>query len=405
MNILYIRPSDYKELFKITGPLFAFIVPWACVLLGQLLQLCTIIIPVYSSFYLIILGNMITLFLIAFLIQIVFPQPLAFQRKTFWETDLSVRFQWIIKRLLAIYFMIQVFQVIYFQGVPLIWLFLGIPKTYFDFGIQSLNGLLNAIYLLASTGYFLMYLKNRTKRKLLFLILLLFVPVLLVSRQLLISLFLQIMCCALIFYPQWIRYFIRMGLLILCVFIYIGNLRTGLQTIVAILGPKEFIPEFFYPFLWVYAYIVTPFNNINAAMDVITPLNEPYYELRSLLPSLFRDTLGLEGGQTGFSLVHDNMTVSTFYLEPLLDFGGGWAFVFMALFQCWLMYAYRKAVRSQLPAHIIEYAVLYMITILSVFSNLLLFLPVIAQLVILNLAKIKLFRKKGALFISLGAKV
>jgi oligosaccharide repeat unit polymerase len=402
---MYIRPSDYRELFKVSGPLFAFIIPWVCVLLGQYLELCEIIIPVYSSFYLIVLGNMGSLCLIAFFFQTFFPQPLGFSYKDGEKIDLSAHFQRIVKGLLILYFVIQAFQVVYFQGVPLIWLFWDIPKTYFDFGIQSLNGLLNAIYLLATTGYFLIYLKDKGKKRLVFLFFLLSVPLFLVSRQLLISVFLQIACCALIYRPRLIRTFFKAGLGILFLFVYIGNLRTGLETIVTILGPKDFVPPIFYPFLWIYAYIVTPFNNINAVMDSITPLYAPYYEIRSLLPSLFRNNLGLEGGETGFSLVHENMTVSTFYLEPLLDFGPVWAFVFMALFQCWLFRSYRKAVKSRLNADIMEYAVLYMITILSIFSNLLLFLPVITQLVILNLAKIKWFRKRGDVWMSIGAKI
>ncbi len=401
----YIRISDYRALFKPTGPLFAFIVPWTLVIIGQLLQLCDIIVPVYSSFYLIVIGNMLTLCGIAFTYQTFMPLSLSLNRQTFENIVFSRRFKLIISLLLGFYLSLQVLQVILCQGFPLLWIFQRSAKTYMDYGIQSLNGLLNAIYLVGTTGFFLIYLKQKGKMRFVFLMFLMAIPIFLVTRQLMISLFLQISCCALIYNPRLIRTFLKIACVILILFMVVGNLRTGLDTLISILGPKDYIPTLFYPFLWIYAYIVTPFNNVNASIDTITPLGSLYHELMPLLPSFFRQSASLEGGYTGFELVHKNMTVSTFYIEPLLDFGRVWAFVFMAVFQFFLVRSYRKALYSRLPLHIMEYSVYYMITCLSIFSNLLLFLPVVAQLLVLNVIKIQLRKKKGHLFIAAGPNI
>ena len=389
----YIRFSDYKDLFKPTGPLFAFIVPWLLVITGQLLQLCNIIKPVYSSFYLVVIGNILTFIIIAFVLQTFAPQYLSGQKKELGDIEFSSRFQSLIYILLTVYLACELFQVILFQGFPLAWLLLKMQKTYFDFGVSSLNGLLNAVYLFATTGFYLIFLKRRSSSKLLLLLFLFSIPILLVSRQLLVSLFLQISCCSIIYSPKNIKKFVKYGIALFIIFIVVGNFRTGINTLINILQPKSYIPEFLYPLLWIYAYVVTPFNNVNANIDSITPLGMPYNELTSLVPSFLRNSLEFDASGTGFSLVHSNMTVSTFYIEPLLDFGRIYAFLFMTAFQLLFILSYRRALRSKTMIHIIEYSILYMISILSIFSNHLLYLPVVFQLVIINLAKIQFFKK------------
>jgi oligosaccharide repeat unit polymerase len=402
---LYIRPSDYRELCKPQGPFFAFLIPWTAVLLGQMAALCNIIVPIYSPFYLIVLGNMVSLIMIAFFAQTFFPQKLSVDTKTIKAIYIGARFKKLVFFSIGIYFFMQLFQVVYFRGFPLLWIVMKSSKTYADYGIGSLNGLLNALFLLSSTSLFIIFLKEKKKWQGVLLATLLMVPVLLVTRQLLMSLFLQIASVGLIYSKKAFRWMVAAGIALLAIFVIVGNLRTGLNTIVKILGPEDFIPEFLYPLLWIYAYIVTPFNNINAAFDSITPLGNAYHEISTIVPSIFRQSIGLEGGYTGFTLVHKNMTVSTFYIEPLLDFGPLWAFFFMALFQVLWIRSFRKASQTKLPLHILEYSVYYMIGILSIFSNLFLYLPVIAQLLLINVAKFGFFRRGKNLFIAVREKI
>lgn len=402
---LTIRPKDYLPLFKPTGPLFAFIVPWMVVLIGQLFPLCDIIIPGYSLFFLIVIGNMLSLLVMTFWLQTLFPQKLSAKMPTPLEMNISERFKTFVFGMLIFYFLIQVFQIVYFKGFPLYWLWVKDVRTYFDFGIKSLNGLLSAIFLLSATGFYLIYLNRPSKRRLLILFCLFLTPILLVSRQLLISLALQIACCTIIYSPKSIKKIVKCAIALAAIFIVVGNYRTGMDQLVSILKPKDFVPPFLYPFLWIYAYVMTPFNNINANIDHLDSLGVPYYEMSSLVPSIFRSQISFSDIQTNFSLVHENMTVSTFYFEPLLDFGAAYAFVFMIFFQLLFLLSYRRALKSKSMVHVIEYSIFYMISMLSIFSNLLLYLPVISQLVILNLAKIKLSKRKNILVFSAGSKV
>jgi oligosaccharide repeat unit polymerase len=384
---------DFYQLIRPTGPVFAFVVPWTLVLCGQQMALCGIIRPNYSSFYLIVIGNIITSIIGAFCLQALIGEAGSFHLQSNEKYEISNHFKRITFFFIFLNIAFQLFQFTYFKGFPLLWLLQGNDKNYIEYGISSLNGLLNAIYLLSTTAFYLIYLNEKSWLKFSFLLLLFAQPFLLISRQLFISLFLQIACCSLIYDPKKIRRFAIIVIGVLAAFIIIGNYRTGLNHLVLILQPDPAVPPWMYSLLWIYAYVVTPFNNVNAAIDYINPYGVPSYELKALLPSIFRDFLNFDVKDSGYSLVHENMNVSTFYLGPILDFGRVYAFCFMVGFQIFFFLVYRKAMRTKAPIHIIEYAVLYMIMILSIFDNLFLFLPVLTQLVLINFAKLRIFQR------------
>lgn len=389
--IFHIRLSDYRALFRPYGPFFAMFVPWILVLLGHFSNLSHLIVPGFSIFHLIIIGNLFSLLFLAFVLQTFFPCPLAKNDCSIENLTISKKLKWMIYTLLILYASLQLFQAIYFKGFPLFHLLKGSTLTYMDYGIKSLNGFLNAIYLFATTGLYLIYLKSKSKAKLLLLLGLCCIPILIISRQVMISLFLQMACCAMIYNPKAALKFFKIGFVITILFIVIGNMRTTLNALIYIVQPYDTVPQWLYPLMWIYAYVVTPFNNIHAFIDVIHPIGAPYHEIASLFPTVLRSFVSefISYEDTGFSLVHPNMTVSTFYFEPMLDFGKWYAFGFMILFQLLLLYSFRRAMTSKSLIHVMEYAVLYMIMILSIFSNLFLFLPVITQLVILNLLKFR----------------
>ena len=398
----YFRLSDFRQMMRTSGPLFAFIIPWFVVLIGQLAALCYIIKPIYSSFYLIIIGNMFTICIMAFLFQVFFPQNLSFNKCTLNEITFTSRFKKITYGLICIYVLGQLAQMIYFKGFPLLWLILEGNSNYDKYGIKSLNGLLNAIYLLSFTSLFLINLKDKSWKKLITLVLLFFFPVLTVSRQVFLSAFLQVICCALIYNPKKVKKYFFYAIVVMSLFVILGNYRSGLGQLVKIIGPKPYIPTFLHPLLWIYAYVVTPFNNINFEIDHITPIGAPINELLPLIPTGIRTLFHFDLPETGFKLVHQNMNVSTFYIGPLLDFGRFYSFCLMVLFQFFFLLSYRKAVKTKSPIHILEYSVLYMITVLSIFNNHLFFLPIIFQLVIINLAKFKILRIKNNNVLSVG---
>ena len=385
--------SELKIYFKSYSPLFATFLPWTFVLVGSLFPLCKIIQSDISLMHLLVLGNMLSLcFLILF--RHVFSRGDKVEFKSPIESlCLTSRFKRLIFRMLFFFLLIECFQMVYFGGVPLFWVLTRDSRSYVDYGFQSLNGLLNAVYLLATTGLAFSVFVEYKKRYLFFLILLILFPILLVSRQVLMCLFLQISCCYMFVYPdkKWkvLKYFIA----VLAVFVLIGNIRTGLSSLVSILEPYGYVPQMLYPLLWIYAYVLTPFNNISASIDVITPVGAPYLELSSLVPSTLKSWFSVSVANTGFKLVHKNMTVSTFYYQPLLDFGPVYAFGFMMFFQVLFLKSFWRLMKAPSAVYLIEYSVYYMIMILSIFSNLFLFLPVIFQLIMIQVLKFQFVRK------------
>lgn len=216
----------------------------------------------------------------------------------------------------------------------------------------------------------------------------------LISRQVLICLFLQIACALLIFQPKALKKLILWGGIVLALFVMVGCLRLDIASLSEILDPSEALPEWSHPLLWIYAYLTTPFNNIHAAFYDIQPAFTFFHELMAIVPTIFKE-LFYQEYMTGFDLVHDQMMVSTFYYEPLLDFGPVWAFFFMLFFQLILLLSFRRAYRTYEIEDVLIYSVFWTIMILSVFSNLLLYLPVVAQvplMVILKFLTKKKFR-------------
>ena len=140
------------------NPVFAFIVPWLVVLTGQQLTLCGIIVSRYSSFYAIILGNMLSSLLIFCVYQQYKKKRLVYSLT---EITFSKRFKRLTYLALAAFLSLEAIQVLFSKGFPLLWLVTGNGKTYIDFGITSLNGLLNALYLGSTTAYFLICLKEK----------------------------------------------------------------------------------------------------------------------------------------------------------------------------------------------------------------------------------------------------
>lgn len=376
---------------KPANPVIAFVLPWAFVLLGQQLALCNIIYPKFSTMYYIIAGNILSSFLLFFFTNLTIRE----ERK---EIIITKNFEKL--TLYTIYFVltVQFFQFLYFKGCPLIWLLINDGRTYIDYGIKSLNGLINALFLLSTTSLFIISLCSPKKRWKLF-ALLCALPIVLISRQLIISLFIQISCCLLLLRPKTIKYVIIIFTLVVSLFLILGNYRTGLTQLTRILQPEPYVPEFMYSFLWIYAYLVTPFNNINASIEYIQPIWFPSNELKMVVPSFLHSLFHLEGNSAGFELVHENMNVSTFYLPLVQDFGQFYAFAFMVVVQLALCLAYRKAQNRGHLIDLIHYSVLFMIVFLSFFSNLLLYLPVIFQLIFITIIQFSLRRKRGVLIL------
>lgn len=322
-SMLY-HANYYRTLFRTEGPLFALIIPWVVVLIAKELAWTTLIRPIYSSAYFLVIANLFGCLVLAFLYDLLWPKNYP-KINQITLLDLPAQTGKMIITSLAIVWGIEIAQMCYFEGFPLLWIIQGSLQNYTDFGIPSLNGFMHALFLVMTTALFVWQLQEPSRAKKMLLLLCWCLPVLLIHRALFMALALQMACCGLLLRPTWRRRIWASGLLVLLLFIVLGNLRTGMQRLLLVYPPSEQLPEPLYPLLWIYAYIVTPFNNLNMNADFLEPVNSFHWQLQALLPKALHPLVaeyGIGKGE-GFEVDFPGQ-VHTFYYEPVLDFGLFW---------------------------------------------------------------------------------
>ena len=274
-------------------------------------------------------------------------------------------------------------EIVVSGGLPILWLVQGSEKTYYDFGIHSIHGLMNSLISALALISFFAYLATSRKRFLIFPALLVFWSVVQVNRNVLsANLFQFAFLFFLLRQVSW-RNIVRYTVFLL-VFIYIfglvGDIRSGADQFIALAQPTENFPPWLPSgFLWVYIYLGTPVNNLLYTFHNATPAYDPsFFNTTSLLlPSVLRaiiypqHLLAVQG-----ELVEQAFNVSTAFVGVYQDMGYGGIFVycFFLGFACTLVWR-RTHVRSYLG-----YAVLAQCLVLSVFFNHFLYLPIIFQL-------------------------
>jgi oligosaccharide repeat unit polymerase len=226
-------------------------------------------------------------------------------------------------------------------------------------------------------------LLGSSKRKLLLGLISCGYPVLVMSRQVLMSLLLQY---ALIYFSLRApspRIFVRAGVIFVAAFMvfgYLGDLRTGRDNIISVGQPAFDYPDWLpSAFLWVYIYVCTPLNNVNNNIDV-APSHFPLETAGSLVPSFARDAfLDALGGRRQWDLVTDALNANSLLQSLLVDFGVIGAIVFTLLCGIGLSRLLRRS-RNSAAAFFAMIVMLHGIA-LSFFANLLFQLVFISEIV------------------------
>lgn len=272
--------------------------------------------------------------------------------------------------------------------------FIGLDGLrYNEFGIPGLQGLINALYLCMMSIYFY---ASRVKEKVssfLFLILLLY-PILIVSRQVLIVLLIQIFIIWYLTSPMKVvkkqLYVVLYFIVAIFTFGIIGDLRVEsdvtysardlLYSLVDFNPVADYLPN---SFLWFYIYFVSPTTNLLLNIQYIEPSWEFSQYLSSLMPSPIRSALGLDGGFEGYDnvlLVSPNLNMSTAFLPAFMAFGwGGMIAHFLVMYIVSIFFILN---RKKNTFYYLGYVSMIPIMFFSVFANLIFYLPVMFQLVL-----------------------
>ncbi len=290
--------------------------------------------------------------------------------------------------LLWLWLLISAVEIYLSGGLPLLWVLRGTGKTYEDFGIHSVHGFANAIWLYLTISTFVLYFERRRWREGLLLIGLLMWTVLTLSR----ASFSVVAFQAAFYYilrtrQNTLALACKMGaafLLFVLAFGYAGNSRTPEFSIASTVG-RERGSLLADSEIWIYTYLLSPsanlaFNIENQAPDYSFP---PKRFLGTILPSVVRRGLGMDIGFNGHVgvLAHEAFNVGTGFWEIYLDLGiAGIAAYSILIGACGHM-LWRGGVRKNRLPVITYYGVC---AGLSVFSNQFMQLPVLLNLLLLS---------------------
>jgi oligosaccharide repeat unit polymerase len=266
------------------------------------------------------------------------------------------------------------FEIAFFGGTPLLSLIgIGAQISYKDYGIQGFHGLLNALFYTGCVVTFARILFGSSRKTLVLMAISIGYPLLVVSRQVLMSLILQYVLIYFSIRRPSPRIFLRVGVLlaaILLIFGYLGDARSGRDSIIALASPTFEYPDWLpSAFIWIYIYLSTPLNNVNFNID-ISPNYLPLETAGSFIPSFAReDFLAAFGGSKQWELVSDSFNVGSLLQSLLTDFGIYGSIVFTLFCGAAFSFVRRRSVSS--PAAFFAVIVLLHGIVFSFFANLL----------------------------------
>jgi oligosaccharide repeat unit polymerase len=270
-------------------------------------------------------------------------------------------------------------------GLPLVWLVANSSKTYVDFGIQSLHGLVNSLLYSIALCHFALYLIKGQRRHLRIPVFAIVWSVLLITRALMLVALLEFAIAYLrlkrVRPATLIRIMFGTAFFIL-VFGFVGDLRSGSEAFRWVAQPTSEYPEWLPSgVLWVYIYVTTPINNLIYTMHSFRPVNSLLFpnSAATLFPTVIRTIIyGSQVGQASSgNLVDESFNISTAYVGPFQDYGLVGVVLFSVAIALICQYFwFRDNLRD-----VLIFCVLTQCLLISLFFNNFFALPVITQIV------------------------
>lgn len=367
------------------NPAFMYAATWTFVLLLYSLRLSDLLDPLRPSTVLLVVGTSLS-FILGWILESL-PN---YGRLAAAKIDLDVlraiiNSAQVGRRLKAIWIIFGlgvIFEVAYFNGAPGLGLIgIGSQIAYTEFGIPGFHGLLNSLFYACCAVTFTRTLLGSSNRTFLLMMVSISYPILVMSRQVLISLLLQYLFIYFSVRRPSPRVFVRAGVLFIAAFLifgYLGDIRSGRDHIINLAAPSFEYPDWLpSAFIWIYIYLSTPLNNVNYNID-ISPNYFPLETAGSFIPSFAREAfLGAIGASRQWDLA-TSFNVSSLLQSFLTDFGVSGAIVFTLL--CGVVFSRLRRRSATSPAAFFAVIVLLHGLALSFFANLLFHLVFIFEI-------------------------
>jgi oligosaccharide repeat unit polymerase len=291
-----------------------------------------------------------------------------------------------IRQCLWLWVALSVIETVVSGGVPILWLLTGSGKVNFDYGISSVHGMVNALFLAIAVTSFALYLYTDNRRHLRFPVFAFAWSIILVSRGTLFVLLIEYSIIYLRLRKIRGKTLIRLvaiALIAVMVFGYVGDFRSGGEAFRSLAQPTDNFPDWAPSgLLWAYIYITTPINNLLLSTHTLRPTYNPLLPATAatLFPTVLRNVIyGKQAAGEAISgaLESEALNVSTAYVGPFQDMGsiGIVGFSIIAALFCEI-YWHRIGFRN-----IFVFAVFTQALMLSLFYNMLFSLPILGQLV------------------------
>ena len=289
---------------------------------------------------------------------------------------------------------VEIFETIYSGGLPIIWKLTGDPRTYFDYGVSTLHGLMNAVGLVVITLSFLAFLKEKDRKQrgvfLAMIAICLGFYLCIITRQVLISAVIQMLVIyALTKRPLNKKKFIfglaSVALAGIIVFGIIGNIRTGYDGFISVAGIDTNVPPIFVGFYWVYMYLTMSLANINNAVVLgINHFGGIYPAAKVFLPTVLSRAIFSPNVAVSVPdyLMTQAFNVSGYFIDFYVGMGVLGVVMIAAIYGLLGGVIFKMLQKNASEKRIVLYAVYLQIIILSFFFNHLLYLPSGFQLIL-----------------------
>ena len=368
------------------NPAFMYAATWVFVLFIYSFRLSYLLDPLATATVVLVLGSSASFIAGWMLESLPYRGQLAAAKINLDVLGPSINSPRVGRRLKAIWILFSLgisFEIAFFGGVPFLSL-IGIGSlSYGEFGIPGLHGVLNALFYTGCAVTFARVLLGSSKRAWLLTVSSIAYPILIVSRQVLVSVLVQYLFIYFSIRRPSPRILVRTGILILAtllLFGYVGDARSGRDAIIYIAAPTFDYPDWLpSAFIWVYIYLASPINNVNHNID-ITPNYFPLETAGTLIPSFVRDDfLAAFGATQQWDLVNSDLNVSSLLQSFLTDFGLGGAILFTLV--CGVVFSWlRRRAANSAAAFFVVIVVLHGLA-LSFFANLLFHLVFLFEMV------------------------
>lgn len=270
-----------------------------------------------------------------------------------------------------------IIQIIYSGGLPLIWKLTGDTRIYFDFGIASLTG---AWYgLIICLGAYSCFKKGKDKY------LYLLIGILILSRQIIISIILEAIFFSILDKKQKFnaKKMIIICLVLIVIFVgfnFLGNLRSGANAMNNLFNAKDEYKDLPNSIKWIYSYMTFSISNFNNLVSMTDGgVNYGISMLSEIIPTVIMNKINLVPNYNPYYLILINFNVSTYLPSIYLDFGIIGVAIFNILLAVLGNSLYNTCNKNNNLTNRLLYAVFMHNIVFLFFINMFLYLPIIVQ--------------------------